>query len=155
MRLDHLLSKERWPLFARVRPGGVVQSHAQAGRPAHTGWVRVSGVELEGGTLTSSAGRVRLLLVRPWVSSDAGVWNGVGAGGLVVGTLLGPEGTGPPGPPHGGGGGVVVSGGLHALEGFMLVVPLGGSCCGAGGVWRWGMWSDSPYFENCTVDASI
>ena len=47
---------------------------------------RVLVVELEGGTLTSSAGDLVSLLVRPF-----GVWNVGGVGGLVVGTLLGPE----------------------------------------------------------------
>jgi hypothetical protein len=85
--------------------------------------------ELEGGTLTSSAAGCAWCLVRP-----LGVWNGIVDSPVVVGTLLGPEGTG----------------NCFFLEGFMLVVPPGVT-----GVWRWGMWGDFPYFENCTVDASI
>ncbi len=49
------------------------------------------GVVLEGGTLTSSAGPWWPLLVPPWW-----VGNVVGVGGVVVGALLGPEGTGRP-----------------------------------------------------------
>ena len=59
---------------------------------------------------------------------------------LVVGTLLGPEGTGD----------------CFFFGGLMLVVPpelARGFELVRG--WRWGMWGDSPYFENCTVDASI
>ena len=92
-------------------------------------------VELEGGTLTSSAAGLPWCLVRPRVlgcggrERDRGRW-------VVVGTLLGPEGAGD----------------CFFCEGSMLVVPPG-PCGGPG--WRWGMWSDSPYVENCTVDASI
>ena len=51
--------------------------------------------ELEGGTLTSSARRSSLLLVRrSLLFGVVGVWIVVGVGGLVVGTLLGPEGVG-------------------------------------------------------------
>ncbi len=56
------------------------------------GCALVAWVVLEGGTLTSSAGSLVLPLVR---RSLAVVGNGVGSGGSVVGTLLGPEGTGP------------------------------------------------------------
>ena len=52
------------------------------------------GVVLEGGTLTSSAAGCRRLPVR---LSGRGVWNGVGRGCGVVGTLLGPEGADPRG----------------------------------------------------------
>ena len=62
-------------------------------RPGHLGWVRVSGVELEGGTLTSSAGDVGSPLVQLSCLWMRGVERG-GVGELVVGTLLGPEGTG-------------------------------------------------------------
>ena len=51
--------------------------------------------ELEGGTLTSSAGDLVSLLVRPCVSEDAGGLERGGDGELVVGTLLGPEGADP------------------------------------------------------------
>src|SRR3954449_12336987 len=50
---------------------------------------------------------------------------------VVVGTLLGPEGTGD----------CFFCGGLHARRTARV-----------SGVWRWGRWSDFPYFENCTVD---
>ena len=62
-----------------------------------------------------------------------------GVGELVVGTLLGPEGTGD----------------CFFLKGLMLVVPPGVLCGVVAGVWRWGLWGDFPYVENCTVDASI
>ena len=69
----------------------VVQSRAQAVMVARFGWLRVSGVVLEGGTLTSSAGGC--------CCSQYGVTSvacGTGWRGLVrfVGTLLGPEGAG-------------------------------------------------------------
>ena len=56
----------------------------------------MSGVELEGGTLTSSAGDLVSLLVRlvDLMFVWGRVWNACGGGELVVGTLLGPEGTG-------------------------------------------------------------
>ena len=73
-----------------------------------------------------------------------GVWNGIGWGWAVVGTLLGPEGTGRP-----------YGVGCFFLEGFMPVVPLGLFLRGWSGVWRPVLWGDSQYFENCTVDASI
>ena len=63
---------------------------------------------------------------------------------LVVGTLLGPEGTGRP-----------CGVGCFFLKGLMLVVPPGVLCGVVAGVWRWGLWGDFPYVENCTVDASI
>ena len=72
-----------------------------------------------------------------------------GVGGLVVGTLLGPEGTGPPGLLRRPGVGWL------SLEGFMPVVPPVSVSSEWAGVWRWGRWGDFPYFENCTVDASI
>jgi hypothetical protein len=75
-------------------------------------------------------------------------WNAGGWVALVVGTLLGPEGTGRSHGRLGGGGG-----GLGSLEGFMPVVPPVLLRGWPG--WRWGEWSDFPYFENCTVDASI
>lgn len=84
-----------------------------------------------------------LLLVRPF-----GVWNVVGVGDLVVGTLLGPEGVGRLcwflGSP--GSWGV----GLLALWEACLSSYRPG-CRG----WRWWMVGHLPYFENCTVDASI
>ena len=66
--------------------------------------------ELKGGTLTSSAAGFAWCLVRPhlWgVERDRVGW-------VVVGTLLGPEGTGRS----------CCGVGLGTLEGFMLVVPL-------------------------------
>ena len=95
--------------------------------------------ELKGGTLTSSAGDLVSPLVRPRVLGCGGLERG-GVGELAVGTLLGPEGTGRP-----------FGVGCFFVEGFMLVVPPGFGP----GVWRWVLWGDSPYFENCTVDASI
>jgi len=82
--------------------------------------------ELEGGTLTSSAGDLVSLLVRLRVSFGmCGVWNVVVQGWLVVGTLLGPEGTGD----------CFFSGGLHVCRTARLtlwgVVGAGGGCCGA------------------------
>jgi hypothetical protein len=75
--------------------------------------------ELEGGTLTSSAGDLVSLLVRP-ARLRMGGWGTRWWRGLVVGTLLGPEGTGRP----------LDGGGWLSLEGFMPVVPSGGSCVG-------------------------
>ena len=87
----------------------------------------MSGVELEGGTLTSSAGDLVSLLVRPVVPAFAWgwVWNVVVGGWSVVGTLLGPEGTGrlP-------GGGWVV----RSWEAIWSSYRPG--CPGAGGGWR-------------------
>ena len=102
-------------------------------------------VELEGGTLTSSAGSMCSLPVRLSVSSDAG---GVERGGswmTVVGTLLGPEGTGPPGVASAAGGGV----GLLVGRSFWCRTA---RCAGG---WRCRVGGHLPYFENCTVDASI
>ena len=65
--------------------------------------------ELEGGTLTSSAGTVVSLLVRLRASSGARGGERGGGSGPVVGTLLGPEGTGD----------------RCSSGGFMLVVPPG------------------------------
>ena len=84
MRLDHLLSKEhvtasRHGVWCRAAPG--------PRWPVTLDGLHASGVVLEGGTLTSSAGIVSLLLVRPF-----GVWNAVVGGVRSVGTLLGPEG---------------------------------------------------------------
>ena len=94
MRLDHLLSKEHFTAFLV----GVVQSRAQAVMVALLwGGRGVSGVVLEGGTLTSSAGscccpQYGLVSLR-----RRGAWNGVVAGNRCVGTLLGPEGADRPG----------------------------------------------------------
>ena len=91
MRLDHLLSKEHWPpvfdWWCRAAPS--------TGRAVISDGPRVVGVVLEGGTLTSSAAGLlpapstarRVLVMRR-------VWNGAGGSTGVVGTLLGPEGTG-------------------------------------------------------------
>jgi hypothetical protein len=65
---------------------------------------RVLVTELKGGTLTSSARMSSSLLVRlvdllPALHGVTGVgrvWNASGWGDRVVGTLLGPEGTGRP-----------------------------------------------------------
>ena len=90
MRLDHLLSKEHVTAFllgvwCRAAPG-------QDGAPV-VGVPRVAWVVLEGGTLTRSAGARSPLLVRLVFGR---VGNVVGMGWPVVGTLLGPEGTGRP-----------------------------------------------------------
>jgi hypothetical protein len=99
----------------------------------------VFGTELEGGTLTSSAaGCCRLLVLRAFGCAWRGVVGSVG----VVGTLLGPEGTGRP-----------AQGWALSLQGRSVVVPL--VHLWVGRVWRrWvaGFWL---YVENCTVDASI
>ena len=99
---------------------------------------------LEGGTLTSSAGSLVLLLVRRRSPPGGGAGNGVVRGWSVVGTLLGPEGTGPSGEP----GGLVglVGAGLHLIPLQRLWV--------LGGWWGHGA-GDWSYVENCTVDASI
>src|SRR5215218_7849549 len=102
-----------------------------------TGCRRVCGVVLEGGTLTSSAAGPGRLVV---LQSRARGWVEPGRGGRgVVGTLLGPEGTGDrcsscQGPPGS----------------RTVVVPRGGG--GSGGGVGEGVWS---FVENCTVDASI
>ena len=106
-----------------------------------SGWVRVSGVELEGGTLTSSAESMCSLLVRP-PSGGWGTWWVVDE---VVGTLLGPEGTGPSALRERCGWGCCFWGGL-------LVRHTAGVGSGAGGGCGVG---HRPYVENCTVDASI
>ena len=88
MRLDHLLSKEHWPpdwfWWSRAAPG--------SRWPVSLDGLHASGVVLEGGTLTSSAGIVCCALVRP-----LGVWNACGDADRFVGTLLGPEGADPAG----------------------------------------------------------
>jgi hypothetical protein len=87
VRLDHLLSKEHWPhsswVWSRAAP--------RTGRSVILDGPRVSGVVLEGGTLTSSAAGFCRPVVRRHLG---GVWNQVGWSTGVVGTLLGPEGTG-------------------------------------------------------------
>src|SRR3712207_3947140 len=117
------------------------------------GRVRGVWVVLEGGTLTSSvAGSL------PAPSTAAGmlfgaepvVGNGVAAGWVVVGTLLGPEGTGPaPGFPR-------------VLRGCGVGVSSSGPpasqtthCLRVGGV-RWGGGGGGRSFvESCTLDAGV
>ena len=88
MRLDHLLSKEHWPArFWGCSPGWPVQGHAPTviGAPV-VERRRVLVVELEGGTLTSSAGDLVSPLVRPLSCACAcGGWvgNAVGWGGRL------------------------------------------------------------------------
>ena len=99
--------------------------------------------ELEGGTLTSSAGGLVSLLVRLVVSFGVRwVGNAGGVGWLVVGTLLGPEGTGRPALLRWCAASVVCRFGGVPLRwwvgcclwwGLMLVVPL--SWCPSGLVW--------------------
>jgi hypothetical protein len=72
----------------------VVQSRAQVLMVRRLDGPRVSGVVLEGGTLTSSAAGCGRSPVRRHLG---GVWKRIGWGAGVVGTLLGPEGAGPPG----------------------------------------------------------
>src|SRR4051794_19073213 len=60
------------------------------------GWPRVSGVVLEGGTLTSSDAGLGRFASTAVVPSGAGC-GGRAAGGGFVGTLLGPEGADPVG----------------------------------------------------------
>ena len=85
--------------------------------------------ELEGGTLTSSAGDMLSLLVRP---ASVGGERGGGVG-PVVGTLLGPEGTG------------------RSWERGWVFLLRRASCSSYRPVrfvgrgvrgWRWGSWSD-------------
>jgi hypothetical protein len=74
--------------------------------------------ELEGGTLTSSAGDLMSLLVRLLgVFGCSGGGERGGEGELVVGTLLGPEGTGRPVAVE------VAGSGCCLTQGLMLVVP--------------------------------
>ena len=100
---------------------------------------------LEGGTLTSSAGsrgcpHYGLLRLRTgWV------WNGVGGVEPVVGTLLGPEGTGHPG--LFAGGGRCFGSGPSCSPYRDMPAGVFGRRGRVGGVWS--------YVENCTVDASI
>ena len=109
------------------------------GRPLPGGH-GVSGTVLEGGTLTSSAGTMVLLLVRLFLS-ERGTWWGVGS---VVGTLLGPEGTGRPV------GGTRCGSGVRLCPGLLDLRPSHG-CVG----W-WGCGGGRGLVvENCTVDASI
>src|SRR3954447_21684743 len=76
----------------RLPSGGGAEPRPHRDRCPSAGAGGACGVVLEGGTLTSSAAGCGRLPVR---RSLGGVWNGVVDGGLVVGTLLGPEGTGP------------------------------------------------------------
>jgi hypothetical protein len=137
VRLDHLLSKEHWPVRCpRARGCCPVQSRARIGIGAPVpGCRRVCGVVLEGGTLTRSAGWFVLSPVRR--CSLAGVSCGTGWDGLVrfVGALLGPERTGD----------------RFFSSGPLVLVPPG-LCPGSGGEVRVGVWL---LVENCTVDASI
>ncbi len=121
MRLDHLLSKERWPARSGCAGGGVgPEAVPGSGWSARSGGLPVSGVVLEGGTLTRFGRSSR---------------------GLVVGALLGPEGTG-----RSRWGWVVVLGGA----GWVSYRP---GCVPGGWRGRWaGVWL---LVENCTVDASI
>ena len=114
----------------------VVQSRARTviGRPVWGGR-RACGVVLEGGTLTSSAAGCRRLLVRP---PFAGAGNGVVGEVGVVGTLLGPEGTGD----------------RCFCSGVLLFLVPPCSPWGAR-VRRGRLGGDRLDVENCTVDASI
>ena len=77
MRLDHLLSKEHWPAIARGDSWWLVQSRALAVKFRRLGGARVLVTELEGGTLTSSAGDLVSLLVRLFFGR---AWNAVAGG---------------------------------------------------------------------------
>ena len=87
MRLDHLLSKEHFTgEFVSS-----VQSRAQDMMVCHFWWAARFWGGARGWNADQFGRQLRLLLVRPWVSSEVwGVERG-GCGGLVVGTLLGPE----------------------------------------------------------------
>src|SRR3978361_102352 len=81
VRVDHLLSKEHFAgrsLVCRCRAAPA------PGWSPRVGWSRVCGVVLEGGTLTSSAGGLVSLRVRPVDLLRFGVggrvWNAVGVG---------------------------------------------------------------------------
>ena len=123
MRLDHLLSKEHWP------PDSFWWSRAAPGSrwPVSLDGLHASGVVLEGGTLTSSAGIVCCALVRP-----LGAWNACGDADRFVGTLLGPERADPAG-------GFPWSWTLLLCQGLPVshtaVLPVGGD--GSGGVVGW------------------
>ena len=117
-----------------------MQSRAQAVMARHLDGLRVSGVVLEGGTLTSSAGIVCRALVRPL----RGCGTRVVTGDRFVGTLLGPERAGRP------------IRGVSAIlcqdrsASHTAVSPEGEHTGWWGRVA--GVWLD---VENCTVDASI
>ena len=89
MRLDHLLSKEH--LAGQQQLPGPEPCQDEIACSCPSGW-RVAWVVLEGGTLTSSAGsRSRA------PGTAAPLWGGVERSSwvrVVVGALLGPEGTG-------------------------------------------------------------
>jgi hypothetical protein len=89
VRLDHLLSKEHWPPSADGGPEPCTDREASP-----FGDARVFVTELEGGTLTSSAAGFAWCLVRLLTSSDVRGVERDRARVVVVGTLLGPEGTG-------------------------------------------------------------
>ena len=145
MRLDHLLSKEHWPA------GGfswLVQSRARTVKVHQLWWV--SGVR-DGarGWNADQFGRV-FVSAASTARSSGWVGNVVGMGVLVVGTLLGPEGAGMVGWPSG-----RSSRDVSSSDACLSVIPR--VTC-----WLWVVWSgggcgvgDRPYFENCTVDASI
>ena len=134
MRLDHLLSKEHWPpdsfWWSRAAP--------RSRWPVNLDGLHASGVVLEGGTLTSSAGSCGCPQYGPVSLRRRGAWNGVAAGDRFVGTLLGPEGAGDR---------TLVSGPVCIA--YHQWVPAGVLGRRGGGT---GVWS---YVENCTVDASI
>jgi hypothetical protein len=96
----------------------------------------VSVAELEGGTLTSSAGDSMSPLVQPL---HRGVERG-GVGELVVGTLLGPEGTGRL-CCFGGEGRVGNSGGLHARRTARDPGSGGGGCGATSRTLRTAQWT--------------
>jgi hypothetical protein len=89
----------------------------------------VCGVVLEGGTLTSSAGPCRGLLVRHPLCGGC-VDRSLGCGIWFVGTLLGPEGTGRPRM-----WGVLGSRFRAVL--FLVPLCLLWECAGLAGAWGW------------------
>ena len=136
MRLDHLLSKEHWHL-GFSGPLGLAGSHGVSRWPLH-GRVCRGGCSWVDHRLVGTAHLVALASTGFCSFGGGGQERGVG-GWVVLGTLLGPEGSGAS---------FSSSVGPHLLS-VPPWVPLG--------VWGWRarVVGFRPYFENYTVDASI
>ena len=143
MRLDHLLSKEHWPV---ILLGDMSRSRATLETFALE-------VELKGGTLTSRPSRSRR------TPSTAGLPVGTegASGGGGPGALLGPEGAGrthrvrhdlgDTEPPYEQPTRLSGRGLRHGRTGPRRTALVREQATGGD--------RDRPYFENCTVDASI